>query len=157
MAISPWVTDLKHLVRWTCVSLLAMINLVTVSVAQSNSDLPTLYWSDADSGLYNGVKFRLANIDAPETGSLKQRGGAKCEGERKLGYDAKALQVAFTRGKSIVISKEYGLDHYGRLVVDMTAGGEDVGTVGINGGYLRRWPFKNGKALAPKPDWCSGG
>lgn len=133
------------------------IAFVSLAEAQSDDRTPVLYWSDADSGQFDGVKFRLANIDAPETGSLKQRGGAKCEDERRLGYDAKALQIAFTRGKAIVISKEYGLDHYGRLVVDMTAGGEDVGTVGINRGYLRPWPFKNGKALAPKPDWCSVG
>jgi len=41
-----------------------------------------VYWSDGNSGRLDGMKFRLANIDAPETGSLKQRGGAKCEAER---------------------------------------------------------------------------
>ena len=36
----------------------------------------SVYWSDGDSGRLGSLKFRLANIDAPETGSLKQRGGA---------------------------------------------------------------------------------
>ena len=45
----------------------------------------SIYWSDADSGRLGKLKFRLANVDAPETGSMKQRGGAKCEYERELG------------------------------------------------------------------------
>lgn len=120
----------------------------------SQSKSPPLYWSDADSGRYDGVKFRLANIDAPETGSLKQRGGAKCEKERALGYAAKAGQIKFTTGKSIELVRDYGRDRYGRRVVDMSANGEDVGAAGIRQGYLRHWPHENGRALAPKPDWC---
>ena len=57
----------------------------------SNSPAPyqqsytSIYWSDADSGRLGELKFRIANKDAPEAGSLKQRGGAKCEAERELG------------------------------------------------------------------------
>jgi len=36
----------------------------------------SIYWSDGDSGKVGDVRFRLANIDVPETRSLKQRGGA---------------------------------------------------------------------------------
>ena len=101
------------------------------------------------------MKFRLANIDAPETGSLKQRSGAKCEAEREIGYDAKEFIVEFTRGKEIKITRDYGEDRYGRLVVDMTADGVDVAQAGVEAGHLRAWPFKKGRALAPKPDWCA--
>ena len=116
---------------------------------------PTIYWSDGDSGRLGGVKFRLANIDAPETGSLKQRGGAKCEAERVIGYEAKAFLVGFARGKILTIEKDYGLDRYGRRVIDLSAGGMDVGAAGIEAGHLRPWPFKRGRALKPKPDWCA--
>ena len=68
----------------------------------------SIYWSDADSGRLGELKFRIANKDASETGSLKQRGGAKCEAERALGYEAKAFMVGFTKGKIIRISGEYG-------------------------------------------------
>ena len=68
----------------------------------------SIYWSDADSGRLGELKFRIANKDAPETGSLKQRGGATCEAERALGYEAKAFMVGFTKGKIIRISGEYG-------------------------------------------------
>ncbi|GAA6157384.1 hypothetical protein NBRC116588_28570 [Pyruvatibacter sp. HU-CL02332] len=41
-----------------------------------------IYWSDGDSGRIGEMKFLLADVDAPETGSLTQRGGARCEAER---------------------------------------------------------------------------
>ena len=68
----------------------------------------SIYWSDADSGRLGELKFRIANKDAPETGSLKQRGGAKCEAERALGYEAKAYMAGFTKGKEIRITRDYG-------------------------------------------------
>lgn len=114
----------------------------------------TIYWSDGDSGRINGMRFRLANIDAPETGSLKQRGGAKCEQERALGYEAKAFMVEYTNGKDLLIVKDYGKDRYGRLVIDMTANGKDVAQSGIQSGHLKAWPHKSGRAQMPKPDWC---
>ena len=114
-----------------------------------------IYWSDADSGKLGKLKFRIANKDAPETGSLKQRGGAKCEAERALGYEAKAYMVGFTKGKEIRITRDYGEDRYGRLVVDLTADGVDVAEAGEAAGHLRDWPHKNGRALVPKPDWCA--
>ena len=64
----------------------------------------SIYWSDADSGRLGKLKFRLANVDAPETGSMKQRGGAKCEFERELGYESKAYIVGFTNDKAIRLS-----------------------------------------------------
>lgn len=115
----------------------------------------SIYWSDADSGRLGDLKFRIANKDAPETGSLKQRGGAKCEAERELGYEAKAYMVGFTKDKLIRIDRDYGEDRYGRLVVDLSADGEDVGNAGVETGHLRDWPHKNGRALSPKPDWCA--
>jgi endonuclease YncB( thermonuclease family) len=115
----------------------------------------SIYWSDADSGRLGDLKFRIANKDAPETGSLKQRGGAKCEAERALGYEAKAYMVGFTKRKEIKIARDYGEDRYGRLVVDITADGVDVAKAGEAAGHLRDWPHKKGRALAPKPDWCT--
>jgi len=43
---------------------------VTASASEHN-----IYWSDGESGRLNGLIFRLANIEAPETGRLKQRRG----------------------------------------------------------------------------------
>ena len=114
-----------------------------------------IYWSDGDSGRINGTPFRLANVDAPETGGIGGRGGAKCEAERTLGYEAKAYMVELTRGATVTIERNYGEDLYGRLVVDLSVDHRDIATSGITAGHLRSWPHKKGRALAPKPDWCS--
>ena len=116
----------------------------------------SIYWSDGDSGRLGQLKFRIANKDAPETGSLKQRGGAKCEYERELGYDAKAYMVGFTKEKTMRIVRDYGEDRYGRLVVDLEADGFDVGNAGVEAGHLRDWLHIKGRAQSPKPDWCAG-
>lgn len=122
------------------------------SISQTYS---SIYWSDGDSGRLGKLKFRLANIDVPETGSMNQRGGAKCEYERELGYDAKAYVVGFTKDKAIRIVRDYGEDRYGRLVVDLEADGSDVAKAGVNAGHLRDWPHVKGRAQYPKPDWCA--
>ena len=54
------------------------------------------------------MKFRLANVDAPETGGVGARGGAKCEFERELGYDAKEFMVELTRSADLVITSSSG-------------------------------------------------
>lgn len=122
---------------------------------QSSKSYSSIYWSDGDSGKVGDIKFRLANIDAPETGSLKQRGGAKCEAEREIGYEAKAFLVEFTRDKEIKIVRDYGKDRYDRLVVDLTAEDIDIARAAVEAGHLKPWLHKKGRALGPKPDWCA--
>ena len=74
----------------------AMMTLGCSADAQNNTPdvvgqvYNTIYWSDGDRGRLDGLKFRLANIDAPETGRLGQRSGAKCELEIERGFEAKA-------------------------------------------------------------------
>lgn len=140
-----------------------LISLIACSALAENKQLKTInypivystiYWSDGDSGKLGDLKFRLANIDAPETGSLKQRGGAKCEAERELGYEAKAYMVWLSNGKQIEIIRNYDKDKYGRLVVDLTANGIDIATAAVEAGHLKPWPHKKGRALSPKPNWC---
>jgi len=136
---------------------LALVFSCEASFAKPNLNgggLSTIYWSDGDSGRIDGVKFRLANVDAPETGSLKQRGGAKCELEREKGYNAKAYIVALTKSGKVKVERDYGYDRYQRLVVDLSVDGVDVGERAIAEGVLRAWPHQNGRALSEKPDWC---
>ena len=69
-----------------------------------------IYWSDGDSGRIDGVKFRLANIDAPETGRIGQRSGAKCPEEVELGKQAKAFVISLTNNADKKKKKNYGED-----------------------------------------------
>ena len=120
-------------------------------------EITEIYWSDADSGRINGERFRLSDIDAPETGGVGAAiGGAKCEKERERGFDAKEFVVEFTRKKELRITQTYGFDKMPepRLLIDLSADGEDVAQSGTEAGFLRPWPHDGSKALAPKPDWC---
>lgn len=121
--------------------------------AQASTDAPDLiYWSDGDSGrLPSGAKFRLHGVDAPETGSLKQRGGAKCESERALGYTAKSAAVDLTRDQMVRVMRDYGEDRYGRLVVDLEVDGMDIARALIATGTHKSWDYDGGEK---KPDWC---
>lgn len=114
-----------------------------------------IYWSDGDSGRIDGMKFRLADVDAPETGGVGARGGAKCESERGLGFEAKAYMVELTRDAELVITGSSGPDRYQREVITLSANGEDVGEAGIAAGHLGPWPHKGRRALTKKPDWCA--
>lgn len=130
-----------------CSEPLAQINSMTVS--------ETIYWSDGDSGRIDGMKFRLANVDAPETDGVGAIGGAKCEYERELGYAAKEYMVELTRGADLVITQRFGADRYDREVITLSANGQDVAQAAIAAGHLSDWPHKGRKALSKKPDWCA--
>jgi len=146
LTIKPWVVS--AIILASCAGIAAL-------AAQAATDGPGIvYWSDGDSGrLPDGTKFRLHDVDSPETGSLRQRGGAKCESERVLGYTAKEAVVELTRDKDVVISHSYGPDHYGRLVVDLEVGGRDVALKLIASGTHKAWDYDGGQK---KPDWCGG-
>ncbi|MEO1187805.1 MAG: thermonuclease family protein [Pseudomonadota bacterium] len=137
--------------------LFAVLACCADPLAQTNpvSSSATIYWSDGDSGRIDGMKFRLANVDAPETGGVGARGGAKCEFERELGYDAKAFMVELTRDAELTITSRSGKDRYEREVITLAANGEDVAEAGKAAGHLGDWPHKGRKALSKKPDWCA--
>lgn len=118
------------------------------------ADALTVYWSDGDSGrLSDGTKFRLHGIDSPETGSMKQRGGAKCEAERALGFDAKEAALELTRGKTVRIRETRGTDRYERTVLSLDIEGEDVAALLVAGGTHKTWDYDGRQK---KPDWCAG-
>lgn len=125
----------------------------TGTVTDGEAHTAPVYWSDGDSGrLADGTKFRLHGVDAPETGSTKWYRGAKCEQERELGYAAKAHVLDLTRGTPLVVTRDYGQDAYGRLVVDLALDGRDLGTLLVDSGSHQVWDYDGGD---PKPNWCT--
>ena len=128
----------------------------------SAGDMATqLYWSDGDSGRINGAPFRLAGIDAPETGGVESRGGADCEVERRLGFAAKEWVVELTRkrwgrGPAVEVTATNGLDRYDRTAVSLSVDGRPLDRMGVAAGHYRPWPHRAGRAQGPKPDWCGG-
>ena len=97
----------------------------------------SIYWSDGDSGRLGDIEFRLANVDAPETGGVGSVAGTKCEAERELGFEAKAFMVELTRGREITVARDCGRDRYDRSVVDLEVDGTDVSERGVGAGHLR--------------------
>ena len=88
----------------------------------------------AIAGRLDGMKFRLANVDAPETGGIGSIGGAKCELERERGFEAKAFMVEATKGKVVEIAETYGPDRYDREVLDLSVDGESLAALAIAAG-----------------------
>ena len=129
--------------------------LLVAGCSASKAEYESIYWSDGDSGRLGETKFRLSNIDAPETGGVGAIGGAKCEHERELGFKAKAFMVGLTKDRRITITAEYGTDRYDRLVVDLSVDGADITKAAIAAGHLKPWPHKGRKQITKKPDWCS--
>lgn len=142
--------------RLAVFSLLACLAACSAPGAQvfEPATATSIYWSDGDSGRIYGMKFRLADVDAPETGGVGARGGAKCEAEREIGFEAKAFMVEFTRNAELEITGRSGTDRYGREVITLSANGTDVADAAIKAGHLAPWPHRGRKALSPKPDWC---
>lgn len=120
--------------------------------------IESIEWDDADSGDINGVRFRLSDIDAPETGGVGAAvGAAECEAERTQGLAARVWIEALTSDPStLAITATYGVDQMRnpRLLIDLSVNGVDVGQTGIAAGYLAAWPHDGSRALAEKPNWC---
>lgn len=133
---------------------LGLAALAVAACAQTPAAPQSLYWTDGDSGRLNGEDFRLADVDAPETGGVGSVNGAKCEAERAQGFKAKEWVVGATKGKAVVITRRQDKDRYDRWVFDLSVDGKPLGELGLKAGVYRPWPFVRGKALINKPRWC---
>ena len=119
--------------------------------------IQSIDWDDADSGDINGVRFRLYNVDAPETGGVGAAiGAAECDLERERGLKAKAWMKEQTPPSALRITAahDYDTTPKPRLLIELSANGQDVGKSGIAAGYLKPWLHRGSKPLASKPDWC---
>ncbi|MEO9969970.1 MAG: thermonuclease family protein [Hyphomonadaceae bacterium] len=154
--MSLTIRDIAYL-AWSIVALAACSGIAQEAIEHGDG-LPAeayIYWSDADSGHIRGIAqpihFRLHDVDAPETRSPNQRGGAMCEAERPLGYAAKEFAVELTRDARIEITADYGEDQYDRLVIDLSVNGQDMATALIASGHGQIWDYDGGQ---DKPKWC---
>lgn len=117
---------------------------------------PVVYWADADSGRWNGIEFRLADVDAPETGHPNSAiGPAGCFEERELGIAAESWIKDYTTSNAPRPSGFANFDRYNRAVIYMRAGGRDLAELGKELGYLRSWKWENGRPVEQRPEWCS--
>ena len=93
-----------------------------------------------------GVRYRLANIDAPETGD-----NAKCFWERSRGEDAKWAAIRLVRAAKVVsVRRTFRHDIYGRRVAYVLVDGEDLGALLLAEGLARPWRGARRKWCGPR-------
>lgn len=98
---------------------------------------------DGDTIRADGVKVRIANIDAPESGPR-----ARCDAERFLAVNAARKAESLAAARPFVIWPEGRADKYGRPLVRVTVAGEDWGRIMIGEYLAAEWEGK-------RHDWCA--
>lgn len=133
--------------------LLGLVALAATACTPASQPASKIHWADGDSGTIDGQRFRLADVDAPESGPVGSETGAQCEAERQHAKHARNFMQGLTRGAELKV-RIYETDRYGRIVVGLDAGDANVGEAGKAAGHLKAWPHSNGRPLGPKPNWC---
>jgi hypothetical protein len=114
---------------------------------------------DGDTVRVDGRSYRLAGIDAPESGTR-----AKCAVERELAARTKSRLREILSGGGVKLDRvscgcpagTEGTEqcNYGRLCAVLTVAGSDVGRILIGEGLARRYDCA-GSNCPPKQRWCS--
>ncbi|MGE0742758.1 MAG: thermonuclease family protein [Hyphomonadaceae bacterium] len=82
-----------------------------------------------------GIRYRLANIDAPETGD-----NAKCFHERQRGEIARNVAVGLIdAAETVQVRRTYRTDQFGRRVAFVLVDGKDLGLFLVGCGLARPW------------------
>jgi hypothetical protein len=98
---------------------------------------------DGDTIDGDGVRYRLANIDAPETGD-----NARCFREDARGREATKAAIELARGAKVVsVRRTWRTDRFGRRVAFVLVDGDDLGRLLIARGLARPWRGKRER-------WC---
>ncbi len=101
---------------------------------------------DTVDDLATGVRYRLANIDAPETGD-----NARCAMERARGDAARWMTVHLVRAASIVsVRRTFRKDRFGRRVAYVLVDGADLGDAFVSRGLARPWRGTRVKWCGPR-------
>lgn len=94
---------------------------------------------DGDTFWHDRIKYRLADIDAPETRN------PRCAADAKLGRAATYRLAALLSAGSFKL-QDQGADRYGRTLATVTRGGRSIGEQLVSEGLARRWGDRRG--------WC---
>lgn len=104
---------------------------------------PRVIDGDTIEDAASGARYRLANIDAPETGD-----GAKCFHEGQRGELSKLVAMRLVQAAhKVEVRETFRVDRYGRRVAFVSVDGRDVGKFLISKGLARNW-------LGQRLRWC---
>lgn len=105
--------------------------------------MPYVIDGDTIDDCTTGVRYRLANIDAPETGE-----NARCFSERTLGQWAKTEAIRLVRNaQDVSVRKTWRTDRFKRRVAFVLVDGRDLGDMLMERGLA--WPWRGYRAR-----WC---
>ena len=97
---------------------------------------------DGDTFWFRGEKYRVADIDTPETH------GPRCAAEAELGAQAtRRMQALLNAGPFSLEVGERAVDRYGRSLRVVTRGGESIGAMLVAEGLARSWD-------GARRSWC---
>lgn len=135
--------------RWLPFGLVAVALVATLSVPKREAAAPLASPTialcrdaaqptcviDGDTIRHNGMKIRLADIDAPEVFS------PRCASERALGERAAQRLVALMNQGPVQMAKDGDRDEdtYGRKLRTLRRDGRSLGDVLVSEGLARRW------------------
>lgn len=100
---------------------------------------------DGDTIDGDGVRYRLANVDAPETGE-----NAKCFRENKRGEEATQTAIQLVRkAANVSVRRTWRTDIYGRRIAFVLIDGVDLGKTLVRLGLARPWCGKRERWCGP--------
>ncbi|AKQ42529.2 nuclease [Aurantiacibacter atlanticus] len=94
---------------------------------------------DGDTFWLDRVKYRIADIDAPEVSN------PQCRAEAEAASRATARLLALLNAGPSELHTQ-GLDRYGRSLTTVSRNGRSLGAVLVQEGYARQWGDRRG--------WC---
>ena len=94
---------------------------------------------DGDTFWVEGMKVRIADIDAPEL-------NGRCDYERRLALASRDRLLALLNAGPFQLRLQ-GEDRYGRTLAVVTRGGRSLGDVLVSEGLARTWAGK-------REPWC---
>lgn len=107
--------------------------------------MPRTVDGDTIDDAASGIRYRFANIDAPETGER-----ARCERERARGEGAAAfVERALRRATSVSVRRTFRTDVFGRRVAFVLVDGQDLGEMLVRAGFARPWRGRRRKWCGP--------
>ncbi len=131
--------------RWRFMSLLRALGDRVGVGEPTKIALPWIVDGDTIDDLATGIRYRFANIDAPETGD-----NAKCHNERLLGERTKNVANEYVRNARVVaVRRTWRKDIYGRVVAYVEVDGQDLGELLAKKGYARRWHGRRKRWCGP--------
>ncbi|WP_253340243.1 thermonuclease family protein [Sphingobium sp. OAS761] len=132
-----WIERTERMIRQVPVRqapLHAMPDTLSAQFGYCHSGGGTNCVVDGDTFWFRGDKYRIADIDTPETH------GPRCTAENELGMRATMrLQTLMNAGPFSLESIDRDTDRYGRSLRVVTRQGQSIGTVLVAEGLARNW------------------